>query len=429
MNANETRKTPMTRGKYQLEKIVCNPLGICLLTFCFVLLFNNQLKQKAKLSSKTVDRATSPIRSVQIEEFFKATEDGSIERLQRLFDEQKGADPNMTHFMESLLMAAIRRERVEVAEYLIDQLAVNVKYAANLHEFRVRKANPIRQRAFSCRDLAYEKGMMELVDLIDITDDEVKPNIKRHLRKRLQARLDSIRETYLKRLAEQKNVQLMLPPTEEKDTSGLSITDRSDDKMTQQSTSILPMIERPQRSRIVDTVQSIDGTMDRSIDETGKKSFHFSNYSLRFRLVETQDKDKKFKEQSKIGTSVPSLPIIKLSSCNSPLLTTTTTTTNSTRRSISEASARLSMRDRSTSGCNSVRQATIPETVSIDNKSSTTTTASKHFRSKHANAKYIKPTYIPQQQDTFYNKTERFLPVTLKATAVGLPSDARIIRD
>ncbi|CAF4737918.1 unnamed protein product, partial [Rotaria magnacalcarata] len=75
--------------------------------------------------------------------------------------------------MESLLMAAIRRERLEVAEYLIDQLTINVKYATNLYEFRVRKANPIRQRTFSCRDLAYEKGMMELVDLIDITNDEV----------------------------------------------------------------------------------------------------------------------------------------------------------------------------------------------------------------------------------------------------------------
>ncbi|CAF4675317.1 unnamed protein product, partial [Rotaria magnacalcarata] len=72
----------------------------------------------------------------------------------------------------------------------------------------------------------------------------------------------------------------MLPPTEEKDTSGLSITDRSDDKMTQQSTPILHMLERPQRSRIIDTVQSIEETIDRSIDETGKKSFHFSNYSL-----------------------------------------------------------------------------------------------------------------------------------------------------
>ncbi|CAF0981300.1 unnamed protein product [Rotaria magnacalcarata] len=428
MNANETKKTPITRGKYQLDKIVCNLLKNCLLTFCFALLLNNQLKKKAKRSSNTADRATSPLPSVHVEEFFKATEDGSIERLQRLFDEQKDADPNMTHFMESLLMAAIRRERLEVAEYLIDQLTINVKYATNLHEFRVRKANPIRQRTFSCRDLAYEKGMMELVDLIDITNDEVKPSIKRHLRKRLQARLDSIRETYLKRLAEQKNVQLMLPPTEEKDTSGLSITDRSDDKMTQQSTPILPMLERPQRSRIIDTVQSIEETIDRSIDETGKKSFHFSNYSLRFRLVETQDKDKKLKEQSKISTTIPSLPIIKLSSSNSPL---PLTTTNSTRRSISEASARLSMRDRSTSGCDSVRQTTIPETLCIDNKSSTTATtiASKHFRSKYANRKYIKPTYIPQQQDTFYSQTQRFLPVTLKATAVGLPSDARIIRD
>ncbi|CAF5099598.1 unnamed protein product, partial [Rotaria magnacalcarata] len=46
------------------------------------------------------------------------THEGSIERLEELFDAISVADPNMTYFTESLLMAAIRAKRYKVAEYL-----------------------------------------------------------------------------------------------------------------------------------------------------------------------------------------------------------------------------------------------------------------------------------------------------------------------
>ncbi|CAF4182112.1 unnamed protein product [Rotaria sp. Silwood2] len=47
-------------------------------------------------SSTGIDPETSSLTPEQMEEFFQATEDGSIERLERLFNEKKNADPNMT---------------------------------------------------------------------------------------------------------------------------------------------------------------------------------------------------------------------------------------------------------------------------------------------------------------------------------------------
>ncbi|CAF4306434.1 unnamed protein product [Rotaria sp. Silwood2] len=374
-------------------------------------------------SSTGIDPETSSLTPEQMEEFFQATEDGSIERLERLFNEKKNADPNMTRFTESLLMAAIRRQRNEVAEYLIDQLEVNVKYAADLHEFHFRKKNPIRQRTFSCRDLAYEKGMMELVDLIDITNDEVTPNIKRYLRKRLQKRLDIINGTYLKRVKEH-NKYSLLQSNEEIENSPSPTMNINDEEIIQQPTILPPITPRPYKSHIQETVQNIDRTYEKSIDETGKKSFRFSNYNLHFRLVETQDSNMKIKEQSQIKTIIPSLPIIQLpTSPSSPSIRS-----DSNRRSISEASTRLSIRDTNTSRCHPVRRTTIPEIVSTENKPPITTTT-KHLLPQRINRNKIKHRYIPQQQDTLYNQSRSFVPVTLKATAIGLPSDSRIIRD
>ncbi|CAF0892623.1 unnamed protein product [Rotaria sp. Silwood1] len=374
-------------------------------------------------SSTGIDSETSSLTPEQIEEFFQATEDGSIERLERLFNEKKNADPNMTRFTESLLMAAIRRQRHEVAEYLIDQLEVNVKYAADLHEFRFRTNNPIRERTFSCRDLAYEKGMMELVDLIDITNEEVTPNIKRYLRKRLQKRLDIIHETYLKRVKEH-NKDSLFESNDEKENLQSPTMNIDDEEIIQQPTILPPIIQRPYKSHINETVQSIDKACEKSIDETGKKTFRFSNYNLRFRLLETQDTNSKIKEQPQIKTTIPSLPMIQLPASPSPTLTIT----DSNRRSISETSTRLSIRDSNTSRCHTIRRTTIPEIVSIENKPSITTTT-KYSLPQRINRKKIKHRYIPQQQDTLYNQSRNFLPVTLKATAIGLPSDSRIIRD
>jgi hypothetical protein len=37
--------------------------------------------------------------------------------------------------------------------------------------------------------------------------------------------------------------------------------------------------------------------------------------------------------------------------------------------------------------------------------------------------------YIPQYQNTVYNEPHHSMPITLKATAMGLPSDTRLVRD
>jgi hypothetical protein len=56
-------------------------------------------------------------------------------------------------------------------------------------------------------------------------------------------------------------------------------------------------------------------------------------------------------------------------------------------------------------------------------------TNTKRFLPKRVNQNNIKYNYIPQQEHALYNQSQRFMPVTLKSTAIGLPFDTRIIRD
>jgi len=304
-------------------------------------------------------------------------------------------------------MAAIRNERDEIADYLIDQLAVNVQYTADLHEFRLRNRIPIRYRMYSCRDLAYEKGMMELVDLIDLTNPNVTSNIKCYLKARLKTRLNRIHEAYLKRLddsikqvrIENENRIHQIPPVDS--------SRRLDDNIFQMSTKIS---RRQRKSFVNETIENIDTSKEKSIDETGKKTFHTSNYTLRFRLMENIEPEPK----------VPSLPTISLfTSPSMPLITT-----NPTNRSISETSSHLSFRTLTrTSICATPRQTILPPITPVDTRSSLTT---KRNQTKHQSFNYG---YIPRAQQATYNQPKRFVPVTLKATAIGLPTDTRVIRE
>jgi hypothetical protein len=318
-------------------------------------------------------------------------------------------------------MAAIRAGQNEVAEYLIDQLAIDVQYAADLHEFRLRSRNPVRHRRLSCRDLAYNQGMMELVDLIDITNDDVTPNIKRYLINRLQTRLNIIHQTYLKRL-EERNKHLVFESKKEKENEELPTVNITDENIITSSSSLMlpPITPRSYKSYIEETIQNIDTTKDKSIDETGKKTFRFSNYTLRFRLIETPDTNNKNKEQSQI----PSLPTISLFTSHS----TSSITTNNIHHTNSQASSPTSIRGARVSVCRSARQTTLPQIVPIKNKPPMIPNT-KRFLPKRVNQNNIKYSYIPQQKHALYNQPQRFMPMTLKSTAIGLPSVTRIIRD
>jgi hypothetical protein len=316
-------------------------------------------------------------------------------------------------------MSAIRNNRNEIADYLIDQLAINVQYTADTCEFRVHSKNPIRQRKLSCRDLAYGHGMMELVDLIDITSDDVTPNIKRYLINRRQTRLANIHQAYLKRL-EERNKYLLFQSNNEKEKENeepptVNIT--NENIIT--SSTLPPITHRTYKSHIEEMIQSIDKSNDKSIDETRKKKFRFSNYTLHFRLLETPDTTKKINEQSQI----PSLPTISLYASPS----TSTITTNHTHGTISQASPRLPIRDTRTSICRSDRRTLLPQIVPIENKPSMTI-PTKQFLPKPVKQNNIQYSYIPQKH-ALYNQPQHSMPVTLKSTAIGVPSNTRIIRD
>jgi hypothetical protein len=341
-------------------------------------------------------------------------------------------------------MAAIRAKRHKVAEYLIDQLAVNVNHSSELIEFRTQTKIPVRQRTFSCRDLAYDKGLMDLVDLIDIASDEVKPSIKRYLQRRLKARLDEIHQAYLKRVKDRSNRliiqalarenKMLEEEEEEKEHEESSTVNVIDEFVMHPPPPPAPVVRRSYKSHIEETIQSIESTNDKSIDETGKKKFRFSGYTLRYRLVETANISKQTRPKTAL-LSLPTIPFTTLRLVSpSPLpRPMTTATTHMNRRSISEISTRIPIRETRTSICRSARRVATPRvvpTVNTENKPTiiTNNTTERLLPKRHhqINMNYA---YVPQAQNAVYNEPRRFMPVTLKATAIGLPSQTRLIRD
>jgi hypothetical protein len=353
-------------------------------------------------------------------------------------------------------MADIRAKRRKVAEYLIDQLAINVNHSTELVEFRTHAKIPVRERTLSCRDLAYDKGMMDLVDLIDITSDEIKPSIRRYLQRRLKTRLDEIHQAYLKRLKErnrrvitqsQERVNQLLENEEEEkeneDPPFINIT--YDTSLLAPPPPPIPVVRRPYKSHIEETIQNIQSKNEKSIDQTGKKIFRFSGYTLRFRRLETTNKNQQINEQVQSKPSPFSLPFIPSTtkqslppSLSRPKTTTAATATNTNHRSISEINTRIPIRETRTSICRSARRIATARAASIGTSESkpevkptitATINTTQRLLPKRVHQINTNYAYIPQLQHALYNEPRRFMPVTLKATAIGLPSDTRLIRD
>jgi hypothetical protein len=342
-------------------------------------------------------------------------------------------------------MAAIRAKRRKVAEYLIDQLAINVNHTTELIEFRVQSQIRVRERTISCRDLAYQRGMMDLVDLIDMTSDDVKPNVKRYLQRRLKVRLEEIHQAYLKRMKERSR-RLMIQTQErenqlfeddelEKENEETSPANMKDGTSLSSSPLEAPVSHPAYKSHIEETMRKIESRDDKSIDETGKKNFRFSGYTLRYRLVESVNTNQQKNERSRSKLTPFPLP-----TTTTPLFRpmTTATTPDLHRRSISVVSPQIPIREKRTSICRSARRIPtprIPPTINSESKpavkspiktSSDTTQRLLPKRMPRINTSYG---YIPQVQHALYNEPRRSIPVTLKSTAIGLPSDTRIIRD
>lgn len=365
-------------------------------------------------------------------------------------------------------MTAIRNKRRKVAEYLIDQLAVDVDHRTDLIEFRLNTRIPIRERTITSRDLAYERGMMELVDLIDITSDEIRPSIKRYLQRRLKTRLDDIHQGFLKRMKERS--RRLTTQRQEKDNEVQEDNEQEQEKEEEPTTNTpedtnqtptsptavtapapppppLPvMSQRTYKSHIEETIENLRSDNEKSIDETGKKAFRFSNYTLRYRLLETSKPPASAPPPPPINEPIQSKPTLFSLPVISPTIptqalsrpTTTATLTSRSRHTHTEHNTQLPIRETRTSICRSARYITTPRvtsSVTYDGKSdaqsviSTSTNMSHRLLPKRRQPIRRTFTYIPQLQHAIYNEPRRSMPVTLRATAIGLPSGTRLIRD
>lgn len=300
-------------------------------------------------------------------------------------------------------MAAIRNEQNEVADYLIDQLAINVQHAADMVEIRASNAVPVRYQMYNCRELAYQRGMMDLVDLIDLASENVTPAIKRHLQGRLRARLDHIHQTYSERWKtrhKQKSRSFRSKET-------ISSTDINDDRLTRSF--ILPNNQRSYQSHIAKILQTVSPTTrDKSIDESGKKTFRFSNYKLRFQLNDTiNGKSSSNKPLSRTKSIAPALPAVSLASSSLPTFSTSF---------VSPQRTRLPIRETRTSICRTARR---HATFSVLSTESKLTTA---VRNQSLLPQRMKPTNTHQH----YPPSRFFMPSTSKpttATAVSRDED------
>lgn len=365
-------------------------------------------------------------------------------------------------------MTAIRAKRYKVAEYLIDRLGIDVNHSTDLLEFRPQTRMPIRQQPMNCRELAYDRGMMDLVDLIDIASDEVKPGIKRYLQKRLKHRLDEIHQAHLQKLKERtsifvvpvddKEIRMIEEGNEERETEETVKQEkeeeipssrrlpRSQAPPIQQSLSA-PTSARPYHSYIEETLDKIELSNEKSIDSTGKKLFRFSNYTLRFRLVESDSFPAKQAETIPLKTRSHSLPHIVPPSARSvapvtpapsvPRPTTGASTFNQpSRYSFTESNPQVPIRENRTSICRSARCVSTPRVIPPTNpelkpesKPKTLKTPGQRLLPRRLES--IQSGFISHsQQPIYYNQSNHYVPLTLRTTAIGLPlTTHRLIRD
>ncbi|CAF3552235.1 unnamed protein product [Adineta steineri] len=398
---------------------------------------SNELQEEITASA-VVDPEENLLTEEQIKEFFKATEEGSIERLDELFDKTPYFNPNMTHYTESLLMTAIRAKQHKVAEYLIDQLAINVDQTSELLEFNTSSKVPIQERNLSSRDLAYDEGMMDLVDLIDIAGTNIKPCTKRFLQRRVKPRIDELHQAYLKRKEER--AALLLLRQEEKEAEESSAVNVADDTELPASTPPPPpppstpppppppAVDRLCKSHIQETLESIQSPNDKSIDETGKKYFRFSGYTVRYRIIDTVDTNKQIKEQAPRKKDRLSFPLIPVT--NSRLLPsslsrskTILTTSNLSSYSLNDMRTQIPIRETRTSICRSDLHRTIsraPSRVGLgyisEMKPTTRTTISTTPRilSKPNSPINTNYSYVSPLQSTVNSEPRRLIPITSK---------------
>ncbi|GFO44083.1 hypothetical protein PoB_007058800 [Plakobranchus ocellatus] len=102
---------------------------------------------------------------------------GDIDSLEDCLD-LPHADINMTWFRENLLMTAIRYGQKEMAEFLLDN-GVDHTYTTSIVGMReTGKGKVLERYQLNCRQMAYDKEMFDIVDLIDSLQGQLFPFVR-----------------------------------------------------------------------------------------------------------------------------------------------------------------------------------------------------------------------------------------------------------
>ncbi|RNA29521.1 histone -like [Brachionus plicatilis] len=150
---------------------------------------------------------------------FNLVKNGDLEKLDDLLSIPK-VDINLLWFSENLLMHAIRHKNEKIAEYLIFK-GINFDYEAKLMEFN-EKTNSMSFNSYSCRQMAYDNELYDIVDLIDICNCQLKTNLRCFLINRY---LNKMNEKYMDRKIFSRNLKKRIELGFENNINKLSIND------------------------------------------------------------------------------------------------------------------------------------------------------------------------------------------------------------
>lgn len=107
------------------------------------------------------------------EDMYNAVRNGEYKLLQDLLD-KKNADINMLWYRENLLMVAMRALQMEMVEFLIDN-GVDYNYETTLIDLKDREKTGKRlvQYTRTCRQMAYDLGLLDVVEMIDVKNNQI----------------------------------------------------------------------------------------------------------------------------------------------------------------------------------------------------------------------------------------------------------------
>ncbi|XP_061195411.1 uncharacterized protein LOC133203656 [Saccostrea echinata] len=107
------------------------------------------------------------------EDMYNAVRNGEYLLFQDLLD-KKNADINMLWYRENLLMVAMRAQQMEMVEFLIDN-GIDYNYETTLLDLKDREKTGKRlfQYKLSCRQMAYELDLLNVVEMIDVKNNQI----------------------------------------------------------------------------------------------------------------------------------------------------------------------------------------------------------------------------------------------------------------